>query len=312
MKHVALVFFLIVFSFVTNHIDAQIKPTCLSGNCINGFGKYRYADSIIYEGEWKNGMNEGKGKIFYKNGDIYEGEFKAGMRDGQGKYNAKSGIVVTGTYIKNNLVNGTMLFTNGFKYEGSFLNDEFSGKGKAISPEGEVYEGSWLKGKRNGYGEYKDKTGKLIYAGYWKDDVMENPNESTIVKEKMLSAFADICSRKYSGFQMVKLYDQEGQCAVDLDFTLYTNYSVTGTTTLKLIYQNYTYSCKSFFSGTLNPNTNSMYLTGQYFINKDVLPDGLSWVLGGFSLSIYSDITRNGHYLIQGYTDDGKKIAVRD
>lgn len=197
MKQVVLVFFLIVFSFVTNHIDAQIKPTCLSGNCINGFGKYRYADSIIY-------------------------------------------------------------------------------------------------------------------AGYWKDDVMENPNESTIVKEKMLIAFADICSRKYSGFQMVKLYDEEGQCAVDLDFTLYTNYSVTGTTTLKLIYQNYTYSCKSFFSGTLNPNTNSMYLTGQYFINKDVLPDGLSWVLGGFNLSIYSDNTRNGHYLIQGYTDNGKKIAVRD
>lgn len=312
MNRLIVVIILFTFCFCAISIHAQVTAKCLTGNCQNGIGKYRYADSVIYEGQWKNGVNEGKGKIIYKNGDTYEGEFKAGMRDGQGKYSVKSGTIVTGTYEKNNLVNGTMLLTNGFKYEGSFLNDEFSGKGKAISPEGEVYDGDWLKGKRNGLGEYRDKLGKLIYSGSWKDDVMLNPNESSIAKEKMLSVFADICSRKYSGYQMVSLYDQVGRCSVDLDFTLYTNYTITGTVTLKLIYQNYTYSSKAFYRGTLSPTTNSMNLIGEYFISKDALPAGLNWVLGGYNLSIYADNTRNGHYIMQGTTEDGKEIAVRD
>ncbi|KAF0242218.1 MAG: Fbox and MORN domain containing [Chitinophagaceae bacterium] len=312
MNRLIVVIILFTFCFCAISIHAQVTAKCLTGNCQNGIGKYRYADSVIYEGQWKNGVNEGKGKIIYKNGDTYEGEFKAGMRNGQGKYSVKSGTIVTGTYEKNNLVNGTMLLTNGFKYEGSFLNDEFSGKGKAISPEGEVYDGDWLKGKRNGLGEYRDKTGKLIYSGSWKDDVMLNPNESSIAKEKMLSAFADICSRNYTGYQMVKIGSETGRCSLDLDFTLYTNYEITGTATLKLIYQNYTYSSKTFFRGSLSTASNSIYARGEYFISKDALPAGMNWVLGGFNLNIYTDNTRSGHYIMQGTTFDGNEIAVRD
>ena len=57
-----------------------------------GFMKYTEA---IYEGEWKNGKNEGKGKItiFLEEGkcDIYEGEWKNGVKNGYGKYKFHDG-----------------------------------------------------------------------------------------------------------------------------------------------------------------------------------------------------------------------------
>lgn len=37
-----------------------------------------------YEGEWWNGLPNGKGKHFSKNGDIYGGEFKNGFKHGKG------------------------------------------------------------------------------------------------------------------------------------------------------------------------------------------------------------------------------------
>ena len=39
----------------------------------------------IYEGEFKDGIEEGKGKLNYLDGYVYEGEFKNGTPDGKGK-----------------------------------------------------------------------------------------------------------------------------------------------------------------------------------------------------------------------------------
>ena len=44
----------------------------------NGRGKYTFNDGFGYEGEWKNGVENGMGILTYLNGDKYEGEFKNG------------------------------------------------------------------------------------------------------------------------------------------------------------------------------------------------------------------------------------------
>ena len=44
----------------------------------NGRGKYIFNDGFGYEGEWKNGVENGMGILTYLNGDKYEGEFKNG------------------------------------------------------------------------------------------------------------------------------------------------------------------------------------------------------------------------------------------
>jgi hypothetical protein len=43
---------------------------CLSGDCVNGFGKYEYKNGDVYEGYSKGGYKNGKGKMAYANGDI--------------------------------------------------------------------------------------------------------------------------------------------------------------------------------------------------------------------------------------------------
>ena len=47
--------------------------------------------SYKYEGEFKNGLKEGKGTEKYKNGAVYSGEFKRNLRNGKGKLSKLDG-----------------------------------------------------------------------------------------------------------------------------------------------------------------------------------------------------------------------------
>ena len=131
---------------------------------------------IIYEGEYNEGLKEGKGKEFNKNGNIlFEGDFLNGYRyngkefddDGkllfEGKY--KKGIPFNG--IKKEYINGLLRFEgeikNGLKLKGREY-DQFSN----IIFEGEYQNGVKYKGKEKYTkdlifeGEYKEGT---IYKG---------------------------------------------------------------------------------------------------------------------------------------------------
>ena len=37
----------------------------------DGFGKQKWTDGAVYEGEWKNNKAEGKGTFTHPNGDYY-------------------------------------------------------------------------------------------------------------------------------------------------------------------------------------------------------------------------------------------------
>ena len=52
----------------------------------NGKGKEYFLDELIYEGEYMDGKRNGLGKEYYINDRIkYEGEFKNGIFDGKEK-----------------------------------------------------------------------------------------------------------------------------------------------------------------------------------------------------------------------------------
>jgi len=55
----------------------------------------------MYEGQFKNGINEGHGRDVYFDGSVYEGEFKNGQRHGAGK----------------------VAYADGDTYEGQFKNE---------------------------------------------------------------------------------------------------------------------------------------------------------------------------------------------
>ena len=52
---------------------------CLSGDCDNGFGKFRYEDGSVYEGDSRNKKAHGKGTKYDGKGVIiYQGEYRYG------------------------------------------------------------------------------------------------------------------------------------------------------------------------------------------------------------------------------------------
>ena len=121
---------------------------CLSGDCINGEGKYRFTKPIIssYEGTFSDGLPNGKGKIEYLDwGVSYDGFFTDGDIDStengvlQMKNVIKKGNISesvlkdeNGNLSWNWVLNGegSIIYSNGNVIEeGLFNEDELNGKG---------------------------------------------------------------------------------------------------------------------------------------------------------------------------------------
>ncbi len=89
----------------------SVNVGCVVGDCVQLYGRYNFANGTNYtgfftdgnpqagqfsdseknnyNGEYKNGKQDGLGKQTYVNGDFYFGFFKNGMRHGKGFYNLK-------------------------------------------------------------------------------------------------------------------------------------------------------------------------------------------------------------------------------
>lgn len=55
-----------------------IADECMEGDCDNGFGSGFTDANLIYEGEWKDGVPDGKGKLYKSKGQVIEGVWKKG------------------------------------------------------------------------------------------------------------------------------------------------------------------------------------------------------------------------------------------
>jgi hypothetical protein len=109
--------------------------------------RIKYKNGAIYEGDIKDGKENGYGTTKWPDGSVYVGKFKNGLWHGQGK----------------------MRRANGEVYEGRFMNGFRHGKGKATRPNGEFYEGDYRHGLKHGIGTYQWADGS-VYVGEWIDD----------------------------------------------------------------------------------------------------------------------------------------------
>jgi hypothetical protein len=109
--------------------------------------RVKYKNRAIYEGDFKDGKENGYGTTKWPDGAVYVGKFKNGLWHGQGK----------------------MRWANGEVYEGRFMNGLRHGKGKTTYPNGEFYEGDYRDGMKNGKGMYQWVDGS-VYVGEWLDD----------------------------------------------------------------------------------------------------------------------------------------------
>lgn len=133
---------LILLFSVTPLLNSQ----CIKGNCIDGFGKYKFNDKSIYEGKFVNGNMHGKGALTFSEGK-YIGHFKKNKREGEGK----------------------IIYNTGDSYIGQFKKNLFHGKGKFTYSNGDVYKGHWSDGKKEGYGTYIFNNSD-IYKGHFVND----------------------------------------------------------------------------------------------------------------------------------------------
>ena len=76
---------------------------CISGDCVNGHGKYITSWMDKYVGEWRNGERSGYGTYTWHIGDKYQGKWSNNVRNGY----------------------GTLTYSNGDKLKGYWRDDKY-------------------------------------------------------------------------------------------------------------------------------------------------------------------------------------------
>ncbi|MBL7826068.1 MAG: hypothetical protein JNJ57_05515, partial [Saprospiraceae bacterium] len=61
MKGLNLISRLILLAFLATS-QTPLHAQCISGNCQNGTGTYRYSSTSKYTGQFQNGLRHGRGK----------------------------------------------------------------------------------------------------------------------------------------------------------------------------------------------------------------------------------------------------------
>jgi hypothetical protein len=103
---------------------------------------------IVYLGDVKDGMANGKGVGVWEEGSIYKGSWVDNQRHGEGRFEWDDGEV----------------------YEGEYSKDKRSGHGVYQWPSGQKYEGQWKDDKRSGYGTLYNEYGNISFQGEWRGD----------------------------------------------------------------------------------------------------------------------------------------------
>lgn len=149
----------------------------------NGYGKYSFANGIVYEGAFVDGKYAGLGVMKWPNGDSYIGEWQDNTQHGYGIYTYANGKMEAGNYNYGELKNGQSygyadikddahnrsgeLFTAvDFKTADCVSGDCLNGKGSKKYSSGVVYIGEFKDALEDGYGTYIYPNGAK-QAGYF-------------------------------------------------------------------------------------------------------------------------------------------------
>lgn len=136
----------------------------------HGKGTYTRNGVLWYEGDFEQGDMEGQGKLALTTdlGElVYEGEFKNNLPNGKG-------IITEGNYkyegdLKNGLRHGTgkIYYKGELEYEGDMWEDTLTGVGTIYESDDTKYVGDVIMGVREGYARVYDQDGDLYYEGMY-------------------------------------------------------------------------------------------------------------------------------------------------
>ena len=145
--------------------------------------EYENNDILVFEGEYINGVRNGKGKEYDKLSGrlIYDGEYSNGLRNGKGKDYYYD--IFKGKYIYGHRLTGKRYINDILEFEGDYLYDKnWNGKGydkngnviyELINGKGKIkeydikgniiFEEEYLNGQKNGKGKEYDYKGNIIF-----------------------------------------------------------------------------------------------------------------------------------------------------
>ncbi|MEO5676339.1 MAG: caspase family protein, partial [Usitatibacter sp.] len=146
--------------------DGAIYRGAMRGSSLHGKGEY-VSKSFKYEGEFSDGLKQGRGVYAWDNGDRYDGKFTNDRPDGSGKYHFSNGDSYEGDVRSGVIVGrGTYTSKNGDVFEGSFASGKPHGVGVYRFASGDRYEGEMDQGRLQGRGRYFAKTGDRIESSF--------------------------------------------------------------------------------------------------------------------------------------------------
>ncbi len=146
--------------------DGAIYRGAMRGSSYHGKGEY-VSKSFKYDGEFSDGIKQGRGTYVWENGDRYEGTFATDRADGRGKYQFANGDTYEGEVKAGVIIGrGTYVAKNGDVFEGSFTNGKPHGVGVYRFATGDRYEGEMDQGRLQGRGRYVNKNGDRIEAPF--------------------------------------------------------------------------------------------------------------------------------------------------
>ncbi len=134
----------------------------------NGHGVLKAAGKLLYVGDWKDGLTEGRGVYYRKDGSgVYTGEFKGGKCHGHGTLKYANGAVYEGDWTNGKQHgNGKMDNADGSSYEGQWQYKHKHGLGTEILSKGDVFECQYISGRKHGPGKHTYTNG-TIFEGEW-------------------------------------------------------------------------------------------------------------------------------------------------
>lgn len=159
-------------AYYKGYLNSKLEP--------HFYGKLVFNDGSFYEGEFMNGLKEGRGRIIKSNGNIYFCSFKKNMMEGFGVFIGYQGTMYIGEW-KNDIIEGqgTEYYKDGSYYFGSFINGRKSGNGKFCWNDGNSYLGTFNNDLIHGIGIYRWCDGKE-YTGEWKNNMMDGKGKLTL------------------------------------------------------------------------------------------------------------------------------------
>ena len=202
-------------------------------------------DSVVYTGDIKSGVCEGKGTLYNQSGAlVYEGDFSNNAYNGHGKGYAKDGsLQYEGAYVDNvyegegilYYPSGQIQYTGGFAggfysgsgflyaetgeliYEGTFQNGLYHGSGVLYYEDGDrKYEGEFVMGKPQGTGTLYTSAGRPYYTGIVADGDIAYESLVSLSLQQIEEMFYEDPTVYYTLDSTCYVYET-AQIALDLD-----------------------------------------------------------------------------------------------